>query len=147
MKKMSKQMELSFKALGAAMFMGTVFLHMAIGALFGFISEENFYYNVSFALLIQGMAVSMLASAAWVLCFGCAKPWGFVPRYLLALVVLAALFAISIYIPVINSTENYFTWVVSGVVSTLAFGSAVAMLSNKRFRKTGSRSTLLWELN
>jgi len=142
-----KKMELSCKALGAAMFMGTVCLYMAIGALFTFVSSEAFYYHISFTFLLQGIVVSLAASAVWVLCFSLTKAWGFSIRYLLALITLAALFAVSMLIPAINVVEGHFIWVISGVISTLAFGTAVAVSSNIHFRKTGSRSVLLWEIN
>jgi len=144
MKKMSKEMELSCKALGAAIFMGIVCLYMAIGALLG---GDHFHYHVSFAFLMQGIAVSMLSSAMWVLCFGSANLWRFFTRYLLILVILAVLFAMSMLIPAINAIEGHFIWIISGIISTLAFGTAVAVLSNKRFKKTGTRSTLLWEIS
>jgi len=147
MKKITKEMELSIKALGAAMFMGTVCLHIAIVALFAFISGDNFYYHISFAFLIQGMIASMLASATWALCFGSTKSWRFLAKYLLTTIILVALFAITMLIPAINSTEGHFIWIVSGLISTFAFGTAVAVLSDKHFKKTGSRSVLLWELN
>jgi len=146
MKKMNKNVELSCKALGAAIFMGIVCLHMGIEALFALISGNNFNYHISFAFLIHGIVISMPASAAWVLCFGSAKPWSFFTRYLLALTVLVALFTITILIPAINSTEGHFTWVVSGIISTFSFGTAIAVFSNKHFRKTGIRSTLIWEI-
>jgi len=144
---MRKKIELSCKALGAGMFMGTVCLYMAIGAVFAFVSGESFYYHISFAFLIQGMAVSMIVSAMWVLCFSLAKPWSFLARYLLALIIMAALYTISMLIPVINGTEGHFMWIVSGIISTFAFGTTVAVSSNMLFKKTGSRSALLWEMN
>lgn len=146
MKKMNKEMELSYKALSAAMFMGTVCLYMAIGAVFALVSGEGFNYHVSFAFLIQGVVVSTLASIVCVLCFGSAKSWSFVTRYLLTLLILSALFILSMLIPVIGSTKGHFMWVISGAASILAFGTAVAVLSNQHFKKTGTRSVLLWEL-
>ena len=146
LKKISKETELSCKALGAAMFMAAVCLYMAIGAVFASVSGEDFYYHISFVFLIHGMIVSMLSSVLWVLCFGLVKPWGFFCRYLIALIILTALFGLSILMPVINSTEEHFLWIISSLISTLAFGTAIAVLSEKRLRKTGVRSVLLWEL-
>jgi len=146
MTKISKKLELSCKALGAGMFMLNVILYMAIGAISAFIGQEH-YYHVSFAFLIQGAAVSMIASTAWVLLFSFNKSWGFFTRYLLALIVLAASFAVSILIPAISMTEGYLLWIVSGIISTLTFGTAVAVSSNRLFGKTGSRSALLWEIS
>ncbi|MCL2376636.1 MAG: hypothetical protein FWC76_04485 [Defluviitaleaceae bacterium] len=147
MTKINKKMELSCKALGAAMFMFTVCLYMAIGALFASMGGEVFNYHISFALLIQGIAVSLVASTAWVLCFSFNKPWGFFTRYIISLVALAALFVISMLIPVVNGAEGHFIWIISGIASTFVFGTAVAVSSNMHFRKTGLRSALLWEIN
>jgi len=147
MTKICKKVELSFKALGSAIFMGTVCLYMAIGALLALVSGEAFYYNVPFTFLMQGMGMSMLAAPAWVLCFGSGKPLSFSARYLLVLIILAVLTAVSMSIPAINSTDGHFVWVISGIISTLAFGTTVAVLSNKHFRNTGARCTLLWELS
>ena len=141
-----KDMELSCKALGAAMFLGIICAYIAIGAAFAFVSGTDFYYHVSFAFLIQGIAVSMIASAAWVLCFSLAKSWSFLTRYLLVLTISAALFATSMLIPAINATEGLI-WLISGIISTFSFGTGVAILSSKHFKNTGARSTLLWELN
>ena len=147
MKKISKKIELSCKALGAAMFMGTVCLYMALGALFVFVSDAGFYYNISFAFLIQGILVSMIASAVWVLCFSSVKARGFFARYVPAFIGLAALFAASMLIPAIRGTEGYVLWIASGFLSTFAFGTAVAVSGNRYFKKTGTRSALLWEIS
>jgi len=142
-----KKMELSCKALGAAMFMFTVCLYMAIGTVLALVSGNAFYYHISFAFLIQGIAMSLIASSAFVLPFSLSKSWGFLMRYLIALAVLAALFIISMLIPAISAVEGYFVWAISGVISAFVFGTAVAVSSNMHFRKTGSRSALLWEIN
>jgi len=144
---MAKKIELSCKALGAGMFMGTVCAYLAIGAVLTFISSGGFYYHVTFPLLIQGIVVSMAASALWVLCFTHAKGWGFATRYMVAFVPLAVLFVISVFLPVINGAEGHILWVASGVFSTLAFGTTVAVASNKHYKNTGSRSALLWEIS
>jgi len=142
-----KQIELSCKALGAGMFMGIICLYIAIGALFTLVSGEGFYYHVSFAFLIQGIVVSMTASVIWLLYFSLSKSWSFLTRYLLAFITLAALFIISMLIPAINGAEGYFIWVISGFISTFAFGTGVAVSSNKHFRNTGSRTALIWEIS
>ena len=129
------------------MFMGTICLYIAIGALFAFVSGEGFYYHISFVFLIQGMVVSMIASSMWVLCFSLVKSWSFFARYSLAFITLAALFVTSMLLPVISGTEGHVIWIVSGIISTFAFGTAVAVSSNKYFRITGSRSALLWEIS
>jgi len=147
MTKICKKLELSCKALGAAMFMGAICLYMAIGALFTFVSGGGFYYHVPFVLLAQGIVVSMMASAMWAVCMSLAKSWGFFTRYLLVLVVLAALFVISMLIPVINGVDGHLIWIISVAVSTFAFGTAVAVYSNMHFRKTGTISALIWEIS
>ena len=146
MKKISKELELSIKALGSAMFMATVCLYLAIGAVLYFVRDANFYYHISFAFLIQGLVVSMAASVTWMMCFESAKSLSFIARYVLALMLLTALFGVSILLPVINSTAGHLLWLLSGFVATFAFGTAIAVLSEKRLKKTGSRSVLLWEL-
>ena len=144
--KKNKDIELSCKALGAAMFMLTVVLYMVIGTLYARISGEDFNYHVSFAFLIQGMIVSMLSSLIWIVCFGFIKSWRFFTRYLLLFIVIVAFFVVSILIPIINSAEGYGIWIISGVISTFVFTTAVAVLSEKQRKKTGARSVLLWEL-
>ena len=146
MKRISKEAELSIKALGAAMFMATVCLYMIIGFIIALVSEEHFYYHISFALLIQGMIASMLASATWILCFGSGKTLRFFARFFLSIVSLVVIFVIFALIPVINSTEWYILWLISGLISALAFGTAIAVLSEKHLKRAGVRSTLLWEL-
>jgi len=146
MKKLNKELELSIKALGAAMFMATVCLYLAIGAVLYFIGYDNFYFHVSFALLVQGLIVSMVASATWMVCFESAKPQSFGARYAIAFIILAILFGVSIMLPIINSTTGYLFWLIGGFVSTFAFGTAIAVLSEKHLKKTGKRSVLLWEL-
>jgi len=146
MKKISKETELSIKALWAAIFMATVCLYIAIGLILPLLNIENFYHHISFALLIQGLIISMLSSATWVLSFGHNKALGFLPRYLLAVIVLAASVGISMLIPFINSTEGYLFWLASGAFTSLAFGTGIAVLSEKYLKKNGARSTLLWEI-
>jgi len=90
--------------------------------------------------------MSLIASAAFVLPFSLTKSWGFFTRYIIALVTLAALFTASMLIPVIHIVEGHFLWLISGAISTFVLGTAVAVLSNMYFRKTGSRSALLWEI-
>jgi len=147
MTKISKKVELSCKALGAGMFMGIVCLYMALGALSAFVRSEDFYFHVSFAFLIQGMVVSMAASVIWALCFSLNKSWGFFTRYLLVLIALAILFLLSVLFPAIRMTEGYYIWIISGIISTFAFGSAVAVSSSRLFAKTGTRTTLIWEVS
>ena len=142
----NKEMEVSCQALGAAMFMATACLYMAIGVLFAFVNQESFYYHVSFAFLIQSVAVSMSASTVWVLCFGFIKAWGFITRYFLALLILVILFGISMLIPAINSLDGSLLWIISGLISTIAFGTGLAILSEKHLRQTGIRSVLIWEI-
>ena len=147
MTKICKKQELSYKALGAAMFMGAICLHMAIGVLFARVNGRGFYYHVPFALLVHGIVASMAVSAAFSLCISLAKSWGFVARYLLALLVLVALLAISILIPVINRVDGYHIWLISVAISTFAFGTAIAVYSNMHFKNTGLRSALIWEIS
>ena len=146
MDKRIKEMELSAKTLGAAMFMATVCLYMGIGAIYASASGEIFDYHVSFAFLIQGVAVSLLASAAWVLCFGLIKSLSFFIRYLSNLAILVALFGASKFIPVISSQNGHFLWIVCGFVSTFLFITGVSILSEKHIKKTGVRSVLIWEI-
>ena len=142
-----KEMELSGKALGAAMFMATAVIYMAIGAIFAVINREGFNYQISFTFLIQGMIMSMASSLMWVVCFGVIKSWKFFARYSILLLFILALAGASILIPVINSTDGYLIWIISTFISALAFGTSVAVLSEKQHKKTGARSVLLWELN
>lgn len=146
MKKVSKEIELSAKALGSAMFMATVCLYIAICAVFTLLGNGYFYFHISFTLLIQGLIASMAASVVWVIYFGVIKKWGFFKRYASASVISTCLFVISMLLPIINSSHGYMAWLISGLFSTLAFGTAIAVLSEKRFRRTNKRSSLLWEL-
>jgi hypothetical protein len=144
--KKAKDMELSLKVLGAGMFMGTVVIYMVIGALFTMTGREGFNYQVPFALLIQGMVLSMATSIMWVVCFGVMKSQKFFARYSTLLIFIMVLSGVSMLIPIINSTDGHFIWIISGLVSTLAFGTAVAVLSEKQLKKVGARSVLIWEL-
>ena len=141
MKKMSKEMDTSCKALGAAMFMANVLIFMGVGAAYAFISGSSFYYHIPFAFLIQGLIMAMTASAAWVIFFKVGKQ-GFLGRYLSALAVSLALSGISLLIPAINTVTGHFLWIASGLFSILAFGTSVAALNEKEFRATGERR--LW---
>ena len=144
--KKAKDMELSFKALGAGMFMGTAVIYMAIGALFAIIGRDGFNYQVSFVFLIQGMILSMASSIMWVVCFGVIKSLKFFARYSILFIFILALSGVSMLIPVVNSVTGHFIWIMSGLVSTLVFCTAVAVLSEKQLKKTGARSVLIWEL-
>ena len=146
MKKKYKNLELSSKALGAAMFMFTVCLFMGICALYNALNEESVNTNIPFALLIHGIILSIMCSGVWVLFFGLGEKCGFVSRYLPALVLTGSLFGISMIIPVIKNADEAFFWIICGFVSTFLFGSGVAVLSEIKRRKTGIRSVLLWEL-
>jgi len=139
-------MELSIKALWAAIFMATIFIYLVVGFIMRLLNVENFYHHISFAFLIQGLIMSMIGSATWILSFGHNKKSGFLVRYLLPLVILIISFGISMLIPAINSTEWYLLWLASGLLSSLSFGTAIAVLSEKHLKKTGKRSVLLWEL-
>ena len=141
MKKISKEMETSCKALGAAMFMATVLIYMGIGALYAQIYGGHFYYHIPFAFLIQAFIVAMIGSVVWVLSFKLGSH-GFAARYLLALVITLAMFGISLLIPIINGTPGHFLWLISGIFSILAFGTPLAALSEKAFKATGERP--LW---
>jgi hypothetical protein len=146
MAKMNKEMELNYKTLGASMFLASVCLYMAVGALFAFISSEDFYYQIPFSFLIQGVIVSMSVSIAWTLCFGLDKAWGFLTRYILIFIILLALSGISIVIPSINSIKGHFLWIISCFFASLAFVTGVSVMSIKYKTKTGIRSVLLWEI-
>lgn len=146
MKKMHKELELSIKALGAAMFMATVCLYLAVGAVFFLIDRENFHYHISFAFLIQGLIASFAASVAWMVCVGQIKKMGFVARYAISAVITLVLFGLSALIPIIHSTQGFWLWLVSGVVATVAFGTGIAVTSEGKLKKTGKRTVLLWEL-
>jgi len=141
-----KDMELSAKALGAAIFMATACLYMGIGALYASANNGDFYYHVSFAFLIHGVAVSLLTSGAWVVCFGLINSWNFFCRYLLNLTILIIVFGISKIIPVISSQNGHFLWIISGFISTFFFTTGVSVLCEKYLKKTGERSVLLWEI-
>jgi len=128
------------------MFLGTVFLYMVIGSIFALVSRESFYYHIPFAFLIQGIIKSMVISFVWTLCFSNIKAWGFFKRYLLALMVLVVLAVISMLIPLINGVQWFAIWIISGIISSLIFGTAVAASSNMYHKKTGKRNALLWEI-
>ena len=146
MKKKFKDLELSSKALGAAMFMFTVCLFMAICALYNAFNEESVNTNIPFALLIHGIIMSLICSSVWILFFGLGEKCGFVSRYLTALVLTGSLFGISMIVPVIKNADGFFFWIVSGFASSFLFGSGIAVLSEIKRKKTGIRSALLWEL-
>ena len=146
MKKISKHTEMSCKSMGAAMFTATVCLYMMAGSLFALASNEQFYYHAPFSFLIQGMIASMIASVVWAVSFGYVKSWNFFARYLLSLIILAVLFGASILIPAINSVAKHYLWVSSGFIASLGMGTAFAVVSEKHFRSTGLRSTIIWEL-
>ena len=146
MKTKYKDIELSGKSLGAAMFMATVCLYMAIGALSARLSGADFYYHIPFVFLVHGVIISLLAAGVWVINFGLIKTKGFGFRFLFTLIILTALFGISIKLPVINSNIGYELWIISGLISTAAFIIGVSVLSEKYLKKTGSRTVLLWEL-
>jgi len=146
MLKKYKALELSSKALGAAMFMFTVCLFMAICALYNAFNEKSVNMTIPFALLIHGIILSLMCSGVWVLFFGLGEKCGFVSRYLPALVLTGILFGISMIIPVIKNANGVFFWIISGFVSSFLFGSGIAVLSEIKRRKTGIRSVLLWEL-
>ena len=144
--KKMKDMELSAKALGAAIFMATACLYMGIVALYASAYDMDFYYHVPFVFLIHGVAVSLLTSGVWVICFGLIKSWNFCCRYLLNLTILFIVFGISKIIPAINSQNGHFLWIISGFMSTFLFTTGVSVLCEKYLKKTGKRSVLLWEL-
>ena len=146
MKKIYKDMELSSKALGAAIFMATVCLYMGIGAINARISEADFNYYIPFAFLIHGVIISLMVSGAWVLCFGLIKTKGFIFRYLFTLITILALYGITLLFPVIISKESYFIWVISSFVSAFLFLTGVSVLNEMLYKKTGARNVLLWEL-
>jgi len=144
--KKMKDMELSGKALGAAIFMATTCLYMGITALYASANDADFYYHVPFAFLIHGVAVSLLTSGAWVVCFGLIKSWNFCCRYLLNLAILFIVFGSSKIIPIISSQNGHFLWIISGFIATFLFTTGVSVLCEKNLKKTGERSVLLWEL-
>jgi|GEM_PF-1283601 len=146
MKSKHKELEMSIKALGAAMFMATVCLYLLVGGVAFLLGREEFQFHVPFAFLIQGLIASMAASAAWMLCVGNIKKMGFAAKYLMVMAITLALFGMSALIPAIRSTDGVWLWLASGLVATVAFGTAIAATSEKRLKKTGTRSVLLWEL-
>jgi hypothetical protein len=146
MKKISKYDDLNMKFISCAMFMATVSLYVLVGFIYGRTIGENFYYHVSFPLLIQGVVVSMVISKVWVFIFGLAKSWNFLTRYLLFLAILVVLLGASMLIPFINSIEGYYLWIFCGAFSILAFSTAFSVISAKQFSNTGSRCTIVWEL-
>ena len=146
MKKISKSMEVSCQALGAAIFMTTACFYMVAGAIFNWAGSGDFYFHIPLAFLIQGVVISMIASVVWTLLLGVVTSYTFLVRYLLALIVLSALLGVSILIPAINSTTGHFIWIISSFVSIFFFGTALAALSQKHFKKTGVRSVLVWEI-
>ena len=146
MKKVSKHMEISCQSLGAAMFMATVCVYMAAGIIIGWISEKGFQYHTPFVFLLQGVVVSMIASIVWTLFFGLIKSWNFPAKYFSAMAVVAAMLGISMLIPVIKSQPGYFIWIISCFISTIGFGTLLAVFSETYLKKTGERSVLVWEI-
>ena len=141
MKKISKELDTSCRALCAAMLMANALIYMGAGALYARISGEDFYYHVPFAFLIHGLIVTTIASGVWVVFFRFGK-CGFWARYLPALAVSLALFGLSLLVSAVNTQPGYLLWIGSGLFSVLAFGSSVAGLSEKEFKATGER--VLW---
>ena len=146
MQKVSKHMEISCQSLGAAMFMAAVCVYMVAGIIFGWVSEEGFHYHAPFAFLFQGVVVSMTASIVWTLCFGLIKSWNFLAKYFFAMAVVAALLGMSMLIPAINSQPGNFIWIISCFISTIGFGTLLALFSETHLKKTGERSVLVWEI-
>ena len=145
-KPIGKETELSIKALWASMFMATICIYIIAGFILRLFDVEDFSHYISFAFLIQGLVISMIGSAAWTLSFGHNKNWRFVARYLLSLAIMAASFAVSMLIPVINAAQWHLLWLICGLFSTIAFGTGIAVFSEKHLKKTGKRSALLWEV-
>ena len=141
-----KKIETSSKSLAAAMFMATVCLYMLIGAVISSRMYDVFYYHIPFSLLIQGVVLSLAASAVWMASFAHSKKWGFFARYLLAFTILALLFGASVLIPAINSETGHLRWLLSSFIATLGMGTALAIKNEKYFKSTGNRSVLIWEL-
>ena len=146
MKKKYKELELSSKSLGAAMFMFAVCIYMVITAILNAQNCENIIYHVTFAFLIHGIILSLICSGVWVLFFGLGDKCGFFSRYFPALALTAILYGISLIIPAIKNIDGALFWIVSGFSSSFLFGTSVALLSEKKKRTTGTRSVLLWEL-
>ena len=141
-----KKIETSSKSLAAAMFMATVCLYMIIGALISSRMYDVFYYHIPFCFLIQGVVVSLAASAVWMAAFAHGKQWGFFVRYLLAFIVITVLFGASVLIPAINSEAGHLRWLLSSFIVTIGMGTALAVKNEKYFKNTGKRSVLIWEL-
>jgi len=146
MKKISKHMEISCQSLGAAMFMAAVCVYMAAGIIIGWASEEGFRYHIPFVFLLQGVVLSMTASIVWTLFFGLIKSWKLPAKYFSAMAVVAALLGISMLIPAINSKPGHFIWIISCFISTIGFGTLLAVFSEAYLKKTGERSVLVWEI-
>ena len=139
-------MEVSCQALGEAIFMATACIYMVAGAIYTWIGNVDFYFNIPLAFLIKGVAIPMIAFIVWTISLGLIASCTFLVRYLLALVVLSALLWVSMLIPIINSTTGYFIWIISSFISIFFFGTVLATLSQKHFRKTGVRSVLVWKI-
>jgi hypothetical protein len=146
MKKIYKDMELSSKALAAAIFMASVCFYMIIGAIIARSSGVDFNYNVSFAFLIHGVIISLFSSGVWAICFGLIKTKGFILRALLTLILILVFYAVSFLLPVINTKEGYMIWIITSFACTFLFIAGVSALSLILESKTGARSVLLWEL-
>ena len=146
MKKNLKDIETSCKSLGAAMFMFTVCIYMAVAALSAAFLNVKVYFQIPFAFIIHGIIISMVSSALWFLFFGFFKRWSFLPRYLLTVLVLMAFFGLSVIIPVINSNVGYNHWIISGFASVFLMGTAFSVANEKNYKNTGKRSVLIWEL-
>ena len=146
MKKIYKDMELSGKALGAAIFMATVCFYMIIGAITARISGGDFNYYIPFALLIHGVIISLCTSGTWVVCFGLIKNKGNLFRVLSTLIIIFFLYGISLLIPVINTIDGFPLWIIINFVFTFVLISGVSALSLILESKTGTRSVLIWEL-
>ena len=139
-------MELSSKALGAAMFMATVCLYMGIEIIKAKTSDADITCYIPFAFLLHGIVFALMTSGAWVLCFGLIKTKNYIITALLTLIILLIITGVSIVLPVINTKAGYLIWIISCFASSFLFITGVTALYIKLEIKTGIRSVLLWEL-
>ncbi|MDR2962503.1 MAG: hypothetical protein LBU90_02510 [Bacteroidales bacterium] len=146
MKKLSREMEVSWQAMAAVTFMVSACLYVIYNLLYVFIQRvEGAHLVVPAAFIIHGVMVSVLYSGAFILCFGMVEHWRGLARYFCALAILLTLFGVSLLIPQIRSNEGLI-WLAALFAVSFPFLTAVSILSEKRHTKTGIRSVLLWEL-
>ena len=128
------------------MFMAAVCFYIIICSITPLIGNEDISYHITFALLIHGVIISMSASIVWTLILSIKKIKSAFLRTLLCSIIIVIMLGISIFIPVLNSSNGFIIWILSCIISLFGFGILLAVYSEIYFKKTGIRSVLVWEI-